>query len=100
MLSSRIAAAAFGVLALAGATFAAAPADAAPVSAAPVPAAQAETGLVQEAWHRGRPHYGPRRYYGPRRFYGRPIYRPRCFVTNRRVWTGYGWVVRRVRVCR
>ncbi len=94
MLSSRLAAAAFGAIALTVGAFTVAPAMAAPVSAGPVQAAPAGD-LVQQAQY-----YGPRRYYRPHRYYGRPVYRQRCFVTNRRVWTGYGWVVRPVRVCR
>jgi len=53
-------------------------------------------GLVEQAWHRGRPHYQGRRYYG-RRFYG-----PRtvCRTRLRTVRTRYGDLVRRpVRVC-
>lgn len=88
MLTHRIAAAAFGALTLAASAFAAAPASAAPVAAAPVQAAPAGD-LLQQA-----------QYYGPRRYYGRPAYRPRCFYTNRRVWNGWRWVVRPVRVCR
>jgi hypothetical protein len=95
MLISRIAAATFGAFTLAASAFAVAPASAAPVSAAPFQAAPAEGDLVQQAWHRGRPHYR-----GHGRYYGRPVHRPRCFVSHRRVWTGYGWVVRPVRVCR
>lgn len=98
MLSHRIIAAAFGAAALMGAALSVAPANAAPFSAAApqtTQTAQADGGLVQQAWHRGRPHYR-----GHGRYYGRPVYRPRCFFTNRRVWTGYGWVVRPVRVCR
>jgi hypothetical protein len=94
MLSSRIAAAAFGALALTVSAFSVAPAVAAPVSSGPVQAAPAGD-LVQQAQY-----YGPRRVYRGRPYYGRPVYRPRCFFTSRRVWTGYGWVVRRVRVCR
>lgn len=98
MLSPRIIAAAFGAATLIGAALSVAPAGAAPITAGTVhatQAAQADSGLVQQAWHRGRPHYR-----GHGRYYGRPVYRPRCFFTNRRVWTGYGWVVRPVRVCR
>jgi hypothetical protein len=95
MLSSRVIATAFAGALLMGAGLASAPAGAAPVAAGTAQAAQADKGLVQEAWHRGRPHYR-----GPGRFYGRPVYRPRCVITVRRVWTGYGWVNRRVRVCR
>jgi hypothetical protein len=95
MPSSRIIAVAFGAATLIGAALSVAPAGAAPVSAGNVQTSQADGGLVQQAWHYGRPHYRAHR-----GFYGRPVYRPRCFFTNRRVWTGYGWVVRPVRVCR
>ncbi len=95
MLSSRLVTTAFAGALLIGAGLAPAPAAAAPVAAGTAQATQAEHGLVQQAWHRGRPHYR-----GHGRYYGRPVYRPRCFVTNRRVWTGYGWVIRPVRVCR
>lgn len=94
MLSSRIAAAAFGALALTVGAFAVAPAMAAPISAGTVQTAPAGD-LVQQAQY-----YGPGRHYRPQRHYRRPVHRPRCFVTNRRVWTGYGWVVRPTRVCR
>jgi len=92
MLSSRLVAALFGALTLMFAAFTVAPASAAPVSAGPVQATQAQAGadLLQQAQY----------YYGPRRYYGRPVYRPRCFWSNRRVWNGYRWVVRSVRVCR
>ena len=50
--------------------------------------------------HYGYRYYGPRRYYGPPRYYGRPVYRPRCYFVDRRVWNGYRWVIRPVRVCR
>lgn len=96
MLSSRPVAALFGALSLTLAAFTVAPASAAPVGAGPVEATQAGTDLVQKAWHYGRPHrYRPRPPY-----YGRPIYRPRCFFTDRRVWNGYRWVIRPVRICR
>lgn len=52
-------------------------------------------------------HYGPRRpvyrhvYRGPRFYYGAPVYvGPRCVIKRRWVWTPYGQVLRRVRVCR
>ncbi len=89
MLTTRIIAAAFGAATLLGAAMSSAPASAAPISAGTALASGAETGLVQQAWHRGRPHYGPRRYY-----------RPRCWTESRRVWNGYRWVRRTVRVCR
>lgn len=96
MLSSRIAAALFGAGALLSTALVAAPAHAAPIGVGSAPAVSAEAGgLVQPAWHRGRPHY-----WGGRRHYRRPIYRPRCFFSDRRVWNGYRWVVRPVRICR
>ncbi len=88
MLTTRIIAAAFGAATLLGAAMSSAPASAAPVSAGTTFGAGAETGLVQQAWHRGRPHYG------------RPVYRPRCWTESRRVWNGYRWIRRPVRVCR
>ena len=68
-----------GALALSG------PASATPLSAGAQPLAAAESGegLVQNAWHRGRPHgYYGRRYYRPRPIYRpyRPVYGPRCFI--------------------
>ena len=41
------------------------------------------------------PYYGPGYYYGP----GPVYYRPHCFWTRQRVWDGWGWYSRRVRVC-
>lgn len=89
MLTTRIIAAAFGAATLLGAAMSSAPASAAPISAGTTFGAGAETGLIQQAWHRGRPHYGP----------GRPHVR-RCWTESRRVWNGYRWVRRSVRVCR
>ena len=88
MLTTRIIAAAFGAATLLGAAMSA-PASAAPISAGTTLGAGAETGLIQQAWHRGRPHYGP----------GRPHVR-RCWTESRRVWNGYRWVRRSVRGCR
>jgi len=45
------------------------------------------------------PYYG---YYGPGYYYGPgPVYYggPGCYWTHRRFWDGWGWRVRRVRVC-
>lgn len=42
-----------------------------------------------------RYYYGPSHYYGP----GPVYYRPHCWWTRERVWDGYGWRLRRVRVC-
>jgi hypothetical protein len=36
-------------------------------------------------------------YYGPG--YYAPAYGPECYLTRERVWNGYTWVNRRVRVC-
>lgn len=41
-------------------------------------------------------YYGP----GPYAYYGPAYYGPRCFWRSSRVWTNYGWRVRRVQVCR
>jgi hypothetical protein len=39
-------------------------------------------------------------YYGPRDYAPAPVYYgPRCWWTRERVWDGYGWRLRRVRVC-
>jgi hypothetical protein len=37
------------------------------------------------------------RYYGPG--YYAPAYGPDCYLTRERVWNGYTWVWRRVRMC-
>lgn len=44
-------------------------------------------------------YYGPGYgYYGPApAYYG--AYGPGCTIQRQRVWDGYGWVIRRVRVC-
>ncbi len=89
MLTTRIIAAAFGAATLLGAAMSSAPASAVPISAGTTLGSPAETGLVQQAWHYGRPHYAP----------GRPYVR-RCWTESRRVWTGRHWVRRTVRVCR
>lgn len=39
--------------------------------------------------------YGPGYYYGP----GPAYYGPHCWWHRERVWDGWGWRVRRVRVC-
>jgi len=51
------------------------------------------------------PYYGPG-YYGPRAYYyGRPAYVAGpgyygdCYWQRQRFWDGYGWRIRRVRVC-
>ena len=80
MLSNRIAAALFGAGALLFTSLAVAPANAAPIAAGSVPAT---TGQIEQV-----------------QYYGRPVYRPRCYFVDRRVWNGYRWVIRPVRVCR
>ncbi len=42
----------------------------------------------------GPAYYGPGYYYAPGPYYG-----PACYWTRERFWDGYGWRVRRVRVC-
>jgi hypothetical protein len=50
------------------------------------------------------PYYGPG-YYGPRPYYGGPAYvagpgyYSDCYWQRQRFWDGYGWRIRRVRVC-
>ena len=41
------------------------------------------------------PYYGPGYYYGPAPAY----YGGGCYWTRQRVWNGWGWQFRRVRVC-
>jgi hypothetical protein len=41
------------------------------------------------------PYYGPGYYYGP----GPVYYGPHCWWRRERFWDGWGWRVRRVRVC-
>lgn len=78
---------------LGGTALTAAPATAAPLGMASAPLAQAGQGLLQDAqYYYGRPHY-----YRPRPYYR--AYRPRCWWADRRVWNGWRWVVRPVRVC-
>lgn len=78
--------------ALGGFALTAAPAPAGPISTPAGQTAQAGEGLIEQAQY----HRGPRRHYGPRPSY----HRPRCFWSERRVWDGWRWVVRPVRVCR
>ncbi|MFD1333519.1 hypothetical protein ACFQ4O_16075 [Methylopila musalis] len=62
-------------------------------------------GYYEPVYHRGYPHYGPRRDYGPRRYYApAPYYgyraqRPRCRVTTVRSWDGWRYVTRTREVC-
>lgn len=93
MFRAAILAAATAMVLGGGALMATSPA-AAPVAAAGQ-SAQAGQGLVTLAQYYG-PHYGPRRYYR-----ARPSYRrPHCFWSDRRIWNGWRWVMRPVRVCR
>lgn len=96
MLSSRIVAALFGAGVLFAAGLSTAPAAATPVMAGAAVAASGDSGLVRQVWHRGRPHD----WADPNPHYRRPVHRPRCHFVDRRVWDGYYWVIRRVRVCR
>lgn len=99
-----------GFVALVAASFTVAPVAAAPVGSGSLPAAQQAVAGANELLSTVRYH---RRYYGRRPYYGRPVYRRnvyrrpiyarpyyRCRVVPQRVWTGYGWRVRPVRVCR
>lgn len=88
MFRAAILAAATAMVLGGGALMATSPA-AAPVAAGR--SAAAGQGLVTLA-----------QYYGPRRYYrARPSYRrPHCFWSDRRVWNGWRWVMRPVRVCR
>ena len=96
MLTNRIIAAAFGAATLLGAAISSAPASAMPASAGlqPISTSAGETGLVQQVWHRGRPHYRGH-YHRPRHWH-----RQRCWTEHRRFWNGRHWVMRPVRVCR
>nr|WP_156134460.1 hypothetical protein [Methylobacterium sp. ZNC0032] len=82
-------------LVLGGSTLMATSPAAAPAAAAGGESAQAESGLVTLTQYYG-PHYGPRRSYRPRPAHGRP----HCFWSDRRVWNGWRWVMRPVRICR
>ncbi len=46
-------------------------------------------------------YYGPRYGYygGSPGYYGYAAYGPPCYWTRQRVWDGFGWQLRRVRVC-
>lgn len=89
MFRAAILAAATAMVLGGGALMATSPA-AAPVAAAGQ-SAQAGQGLVALAQY-----HGPRRSYRARSSY----HRPRCFWSDRRIWDGWRWVVRPVRVCR
>lgn len=78
--------------ALGGFALTAGPAPAGPVSPSTGRTAQAGDGLIGQAQY----HRAPRRHYGLRP----SDHRPRCFWSERRVWDGWRWVVRPVRVCR
>ena len=47
------------------------------------------------------PYYGYGYGYGPGYYYGgpAPVYYGGCYWTRQRVWDGWGWHFRRVRVC-
>lgn len=90
MLRAAILAAA-AAMALGGGALMTTSAAAAPVVAAADRSARAERGLIALAQH-----YRPRRYYRARISYPRPL----CFWSDRRVWNGWRWVVRPMRICR
>ena len=46
--------------------------------------------VSQNGYYRGPAYYAP----GPVYYYG-----PDCYWTRQRIWDGYGWRLRRVRVC-
>ena len=55
-------------------------------------------GIASQGGYYGGPYDyygGPGYYYGP----GPVYYGPHCYWTRQRVWDGYGWYPRRVRVC-
>ncbi|MGO4574031.1 hypothetical protein [Microvirga sp. 2TAF3] len=84
----------FGVVALGFGAFAAQPASAQPY----YPGYHERPGY-RPIEYRG-PYRGPR-YHGYRPHGYRPAYvAPRCFVRPQRVWNGYRWVQRPVRICR
>ncbi|CAH1654473.1 conserved exported hypothetical protein [Hyphomicrobiales bacterium] len=66
-----------------------------PAAAAPVAAPGGQMARSGQELAERVQYYGPRPYYRPR-----PAYRPHCFWSERRVWNGWRWVVRPVRVCR
>lgn len=89
MFRTTILAAATAVVLGGGALMATSP-SAAPMAPGTEQSAQAGERLVKRTQY-----YGQRRSYGPRRYQ-----RPRCFWSDRRIWDGWRWVVRPVRVCR
>lgn len=78
--------------ALGGFALTAAPAPAGPLSPSTGRTAQTGDDLIEQAQYSRT----PRRHYGPRPSY----HRPRCSWSQRRVWDGWRWAVRPVRVCR
>jgi hypothetical protein len=114
MIRRRIVAAFAGFMSLVALSLGASPVSAAPVSSGSAPtsqqAATAAKDLVSTVRYHRRGYYGRSYYRRPvyyrrpiyrRPVYVRPYYRPvRCGVVYRRVWNGYGWVSRPVRVCR
>lgn len=76
-----------------------------PASAQPFYPGYQERPLVETVQYYGPPRGPYRRWHRPPPprygYYGRP-YRPavRCWVRPERVWNGYRWVSRPVRVCR
>jgi len=61
-------------------------------------------GLIGGAIASQNPYYYGPGYYGPRPYYGGPAYVAvpgyyDCYWQRQRFWDGYGWRIRRVRVC-
>ena len=52
-------------------------------------------GIASNGYGYYRPHYGYGAYYAA----GPGYYGPPCYWTRQRVWDGFGWQLRRVRVC-
>lgn len=99
-----VGAAVLGMGVLLGAQAQAAPASTLGQAVAVMNDAQGDFETIQ---YRGDRHYrGPGHRRGPG-YYGHPGYRPgyrgpgrRCWVERRRVWNGYRWIARSIRVCR
>ena len=54
----------------------------------------------QQGYYGGPGYYGPGYYGAPGYAYAPgPYYGPRCYLSRQRVWDGFAWRVRRVRVC-
>jgi hypothetical protein len=57
-------------------------------------------GAIAGPGYYGPGYYGPGYgYYGPRAYVADPGYYGDCYWQRQRFWDGYGWRIRRVRVC-